>query len=851
MTPPVQGKGMSPAGRKTTARAPANLTPSNNALLGMDVESIKESFVHNLEFALAKDEFSATGRDKFNSLALTVRDRLIERWIETQQSYYRQKCKRVYYLSLEFLIGRALGNAVINLGLERNVEQALLELGTSLEELQELEHDAGLGNGGLGRLAACFLDSMATLALPAYGYGIRYEYGIFFQRIRAGAQIETPDNWLRYGNPWEIERPEHLYPVHFYGRVSQSEDATGRMVFDWVDTRTVMAMAYDTPVPGYRNGTVNNMRLWAAKSTREFDLDYFNHGDYELAVSDKDRSETISKVLYPNDNVFEGRELRLKQEYFFVAATLHDIIRRYKKGGFDGFRSFPDQVAVQLNDTHPAVAILELMRILMDKEGLGWEEAWDITVKTFGYTNHTILPEALEKWPVGLFGLVLPRHLQIAFEINRRHLEAVSRRWPGDDQRLRRMSLIEEDGEKKLRMSHLAVVGSHSLNGVSALHTQILKESLFKDFFELWPQRFNNKTNGITPRRWLRLCNPGLSALITERIGDGWITDLEQLIKLAPLAESREFRRAWREVKMQNKQALGRTIQRLTGIAVDPASLFDCQVKRIHEYKRQLLNVLHVLHLFRCIKTEPNREVLPRTVIFAGKAAPGYGMAKLIIRLIHAVADVVNKDPEAEGRLKVVFIPNYGVSLAERIVPAADLSEQIATAGTEASGTGNMKFALNGALTIGPLDGANVEIREAVGAENFFLFGLSTAEIVERRNRGYDPRAVYHATPRLKEVLDFISSGALSPEEPQRFAPLCHSLLDQGDQYMLIADFPAYVECQERVEAAYRAEETWTRMSILNVAHMGRFSSDHTVRAYAEEIWGAKSAPLRIVERRP
>jgi starch phosphorylase len=810
----------------------------------MDVESLKESFVHNLEFALAKDEFSATDRDKFNSLALTVRDRLVERWIETQQNYYRQKCKRVYYLSLEFLIGRALGNAVINLGLERNVEQAMRELGTSLEELQELEHDAGLGNGGLGRLAACFLDSMATLALPAYGYGIRYEYGIFFQRIRAGAQIETPDNWLRHGNPWEVERPEHLYPVHFYGRVSQSEDEKGRKVFDWVDTQTVMAMAYDTPVPGYCNGTVNNMRLWAAKSTREFDLDYFNHGDYELAVSDKDRSETISKVLYPNDNVFEGRELRLKQEYFFVAATLHDIIRRYKKGGFDGFRSFPDQVAVQLNDTHPAVAILELMRILVDKEGLDWEVAWGITVKTFGYTNHTILPEALEKWPVSLFGRVLPRHLQIAFEINRRHLEAVSLRWPGDEQRLRRMSLFEEEGEKKLRMSHLAVVGSHSLNGVSALHTQILKERLFRDFFELWPRRFNNKTNGITQRRWLKLCNPGLSALITEHIGSGWITDLEQLIKLVPLAESSEFRRAWREVKMRNKEALSRTIHRLTGIAVDPASLFDCQVKRIHEYKRQLLNVLHVLHLFRRLKTDPNCRILPRTVIFAGKAAPGYAMAKLIIRLIHAVADVVNDDSEVAGRLKVVFVPNYGVSLAERIVPAADLSEQIATAGTEASGTGNMKLALNGALTIGPLDGANVEIREAVGAENFFLFGLSTEEIAERRKNGYDPRAISRATPQLKEILDVIASGALSPEEPGRFAPLLHALLDEGDQYMLLADFPAYVESQQRVEATYRAEETWTRMSILNVAHMGQFSSDNTVRAYAEEIWGAKSAPV-------
>ena len=814
----------------------------------MDVESLKESFVHNLEFALAKDEFSATDRDKFNSLALTVRDRLIERWIETQQGYYRQKCKRVYYLSLEFLIGRALGNAVINLGLEENVEKAMRELGTSMEEMQELEHDAGLGNGGLGRLAACFLDSMATLALPAYGYGIRYEYGIFFQRIRAGNQIETPDNWLRYGNPWEVERPEHLYPVHFYGRVAQSEDENGRMIFDWVDTQTVMAMAYDTPVPGYRNGTVNNMRLWAAKSTREFDLEYFNHGDYERAVSDKDRSETISKVLYPNDNMFEGRELRLKQEYFFVAATFHDIIRRYKKSGVPGFRDFPDQVAVQLNDTHPSVAILELMRLLMDKEGLGWEEAWDITVKVFGYTNHTILPEALEKWPLSLFGRVLPRHLQIAFEINRRHLEEVSLRWPGDGERLRRMSLIEEEGEKKLRMSHLAVVGSHSLNGVSALHTRILKESLFKDFFELWPLRFNNKTNGITPRRWLLLCNPGLADLITEHIGSGWITDLEQLIKLAPLAESSEFRRAWRVVKLRNKQALAQIIHRLTGTAVDPSSLFDCQVKRIHEYKRQLLNVLHVLHLFRCLKANPDCAILPRTVIFAGKAAPGYAMAKLIIRLIHAVADMVNEDSEAAGRLKVVFIPNYGVSLAEAIVPAADLSEQIATAGTEASGTGNMKLALNGALTIGPLDGANVEIREAVGAENYFLFGLSTEEIAERRKSGYDPRAVYRATPQLKEVLDMIASGVLCPEEPGRFAPLLNALLDHGDQYMLLADFPGYIECQERVEAAYRAEETWTRMSILNVAHMGRFSSDYTVRAYAEEIWGAKPAPVRTAQ---
>ena len=827
------------------------VTPSTNAFLGMDVNAIKESFVHNLEFALAKDEFSATARDMFNSLALTIRDRLIERWIETQQNYYKKKCKRIYYLSLEFLIGRTLGNAVINLGLQKNVERAMLELGYRMEELQVLEQDAGLGNGGLGRLAACFLDSMATLALPAYGYGIRYEYGIFFQRIRDGAQVETPDNWLRHGNPWEVERPEHLYPVHFYGRVSQTEDAMGRSIFDWVDTQTVMAMAYDTPVPGYCNNTVNNMRLWSAKSTREFDLDYFNHGDYERAVSDKDRSETISKVLYPNDNIFEGRELRLKQEYFFVAATLHDIIRRYKQGGSLGFGEFPDQVAVQLNDTHPAVAILELMRLLMDKEALGWDEAWDITVKTFGYTNHTILPEALEKWPLALFGRVLPRHLQIAFEVNRRLLANVSLRWPGDAERLRRMSLIEEEGEKRLRMSHLALAGSHAVNGVSALHTAILKDNLFRDFFEMWPERFSNKTNGITPRRWLKLCNPGLSELITGRIGDGWITDLERLAKLVPLAENGVFRRQWREVKRRNKENLSTTIHRLTGITVDPASLFDCQVKRIHEYKRQLLNVLHVLHLYLRLKTEPSAPTVARTVIFAGKAAPGYAMAKLIIRLIHAVAEKVNSDPDAAERLKVVFIPNYGVSLAELIVPAADLSEQIATAGTEASGTGNMKLALNGALTIGPLDGANVEIREAVGEENFFLFGLSTEEIARRKAQGYDPWEIYRSHGDLKKVLDMIDSGMLCPEQPDAFTPVVHALLDEGDQYMLLADFAAYVECQERVSAAYRDEEQWTRMSILNVARMGRFSSDRTIRAYAEEIWGAKPAPLRIAAPKP
>jgi glycogen phosphorylase len=831
-----------PAADAAKGRPGGMLTPSTNALLGMDVESLKESFVHNLEFAMAKDEYSATARDAFNSLALTVRDRLVERWLETQQRYHKRRSKRVYYLSLEFLIGRTLGNAVINLGLEGAMGQAMRELGNDIEELEELEHDAGLGNGGLGRLAACFLDSMATLGLPAYGYGIRYEYGIFFQRIRGGAQVETPDNWLRHGNPWEIERPEYLYPVHFYGRVAPRQDQDGRTVYDWVDTVSVMAMAYDTPVPGYRNGIVNNMRLWAAKSTREFDLEYFNHGDYVQAVSDKDRSETISKVLYPNDNVFEGRELRLKQEYFFVAATLQDIIRRYKKDGKGDFTDFPDLVAVQLNDTHPAVAILELMRLLVDHEHLPWDAAWDATVRTFGYTNHTVLPEALEKWPVSLFERVLPRHLQLAYEINRRHLEEAGRRWPGDEVRLGRVSLFEEDGEKRLRMSHLAIVGSHALNGVSALHSEILRTDLFKEFNELWPERFSNKTNGITPRRWLALCNPGLASLITERIGDGWVTDLDRLEGLSPLAEDAGFRRAWRKVKLGNKEALARVVSGLTGVEPDPTTLFDCQIKRIHEYKRQLLNVLHVLHLHARLRAEGPRAIVPRTVLFAGKAAPGYATAKLVIRLIHAVADLVNGDPRTEGALRVAFIPNYSVSLAEQIAPAADLSEQISTAGTEASGTGNMKLALNGALTIGTLDGANIEIRDAVGPENFFLFGLTTEQVAERRRAGYDPRAVCQADPRLQAVLDQISGGGLSPDEPSLFAPIARALLDQGDSYMLLADFASYVECQERVDAAWRDPEAWTRMSILNVARMGRFSSDATIKAYAKEIWGVKPA---------
>jgi glycogen phosphorylase len=810
-------------------------------------EDLRASFLEKQNLQLAKDQYSATPLDHYKSLALAVRDRLFAQWSATQQAYYKASAKRVYYLSLEFLMGRAMTNALVNMGLDGPAHEAMRTLGLTLEELEAFESDAGLGNGGLGRLAACFLDSMATLQLPAYGYGIRYEYGIFYQRIVDGWQVETPDNWLRYGNPWEIERPENLYPVRFYGRVQGRDDGRGGLRYEWVDTQQIMAMAYDTPIPGYRNGTVNDMRLWAAKSTREFDLSYFNDGDYERAVAEKVQSETLSKVLYPNDNVFEGRELRLKQEYFFVSATLQDIFRRYRKTAAPRSRAFADfasQVAVQMNDTHPAVAVVELMRMLVDDEGLGWDEAWDITVATLAYTNHTVLPEALEKWPVSLFGRVLPRHLEIVFEINRRFLEEVAARWPGDYDRLRRMSLIEEGDEKRVRMANLAIVGSHSVNGVSALHSAILRDQLFRDFYEMWPERFNNKTNGITPRRWLRLCNPALAGAISRRIGEGWVTDLDELQRLVPLAADRGLHEEWRAVKLANKTALASIIQGAAGgVSIDPQSLFDCQVKRIHEYKRQLLNALHVITLYNRVR-QGRALAAPRTVLFAGKAAPGYHMAKLIIRLINGIAEVVNGDRLVGDSLRVAFLPNYGVSLAERLIPAADLSEQISTAGTEASGTGNMKFALNGALTIGTLDGANVEIRQEVGEENFFLFGLTAEQVEARKAAGYNPRACYEGNAELREAIDMISGGVFSRGQPELFAPIVRALLDWGDHYLLLADYADYVACQERVGRAFADKEKWTRMSILNVARMGRFSSDRTIRDYAGQIWGVSPVPV-------
>ncbi len=821
-----------------------NLSPSTNELKGTDVESLKVSFVNHLEFSRGKDEYSATERDLFHSLALTVRDRLIERWIETQQTYYDRDVKRVYYLSMEYLMGRALGNSLINLGLSDNMGRALEELGHPMGPLMDLEWDAGLGNGGLGRLAACFMDSLATLEIPAVGYGIRYDYGIFFQRIIDGYQVETPDNWLRFGNPWEFPRPEFLYPVKFYGRVHQYHDEAGRFRADWTDTEVLLAMAYDTPVPGFQNNTVNNLRLWSAKSTREFDLGYFNDGDYERAVSEKAQSETISKVLYPNDNIFEGKELRLKQEYFFVSATLQDIMRRYRKT-HDGFAEFPRKVAIQLNDTHPAIAIPELMRILIDRERLQWDEAWEICLGTFGYTNHTVLPEALEKWPVALMDRVLPRHLQIIYEINRRFLERVSIAFPGDGGKLSRMSIIEEGPEKRVRMANLAIAGSRSVNGVAALHTEIIKATLFRDFHELWPERFNNKTNGITQRRWLMHCNPALASLISSRIGGAWTKDLDRLRDLEPLANDAPFREEWMAVKRANKEALARFMEEQCDVTASPESIFDCQVKRIHEYKRQLLNALHAVTLYNRARAGRLSGGAPRTVIFSGKAAPGYYTAKLIIKLISSIARVVNSDKATREALRVVFIPNYSVTVAERLIPAADLSEQISTAGTEASGTGNMKFALNGALTIGTLDGANVEIAEEVGEDNIFIFGLRSNQVDELRASGYRPRDWYERDQELREAIDLIAGGYFSPSEPALFKPIVDSLMDR-DFYLLFADYADYVRCQEEVAAAYSDRERWARMSILNVARIGKFSSDRTIAEYCRDIWGAVPAPIEL-----
>lgn len=815
---------------------------------GLDVESLKQSIVNHLRFTQAKAPERATDRDVFVAVAMTVRDRLIDRWIATRRAYYgRTDTKRVYYLSLEFLIGRTLGNSLINLHLYDELYQALADLGYDLELIRDLEEEAGLGNGGLGRLAACFLDSMATMELPAYGYGLRYEHGMFTQRIREGRQVEEPDDWLRTGSPWEIARPESMLRISYYGRSASYRDEKGRLRFRWVDTQDVLALPYDVPVPGYGTNTVNTLRLFSTKATTEFDLNYFNHGDYLRACGEKSQAENITKVLYPKDDFAEGQELRLKQEYLLVSAALQEILNRFRSQ-HENWALLPDHAAIQLNDTHPALAIAEAMRLLMDVHGVEWDEAWDITTRTFAYTNHTVLPEALETWPVALLERLLPRHMEVIYEINRRFLDNVRRQRPGDVAAVERMSLIQESPQRRVRMANLAIVGSHAVNGVSALHSRILVDSLFRDFHALYPGKFSNKTNGITPRRWLKKANAPLAYLISEAIGDRWIRNLDELERLVPLAGDAGFRAQWREVKRLNKERLASYLRRSQELSIHPDWLLDCQVKRIHEYKRQLLNILHVITLYDRIRRHPDGDFVPRTVLIAGKAAPGYHRAKLIIQLANAVGGTIAQDPVARKKLRLVFPENYGVSLAEAIIPAAELSEQISTAGMEASGTGNMKFALNGALTIGTLDGANVEIGEAVGDGNIFVFGLTTEQVDAARSAGHNPWTYYQASEELRRALMMLCDDTFCREAPGTFRPIFDALMHHGDYFMVTADYEAYIRAQEAVEQVYRNADEWTQRSILNTAHMGWFSSDRTIQEYAREIWQAQPVNVGITQ---
>ncbi|XP_033734012.1 glycogen phosphorylase, muscle form-like [Pecten maximus] len=812
-----------------------------------NVVEIKKTFNRHLHYTVVKDRNVSTPRDYYHALAHTVRDHLVGRWIRTQQHYYEQDPKRVYYLSLEYYMGRTLSNTMVNLGIQSACDEAMYQLGLDIEELEEIEEDAGLGNGGLGRLAACFLDSMATLGLAAYGYGIRYDYGIFTQKFDNGWQVEEPDEWLRYGNPWEKSRPEYVLPINFYGRVVENNG-----VKQWVDTTIVFGMPFDSPIPGYGNNTVNTMRLWAAKAPNSFNLKFFNNGSYIDAVCDRNQAENISRVLYPNDNMFEGKELRLKQQYFLVAATLQDIIRRFKSSKFGSrdpvrtsFESFPDKVAIQLNDTHPSLAIPELLRILVDIEHVPWDKAWPICVNTCAYTNHTVLPEALERWPVSLLGNLLPRHLEIIYLINHNFMQEVGKSFPDDFDRMRRMSIVEESGEKKINMAHLAIVGSHAINGVAAIHSNIIKNDTFKDFHDMYPERFQNKTNGITPRRWLLLCNPGLSDVIAEKIGETWATDLYELAQLKQFVEEESYLNKVMKVKQENKMKLAEYILKEYNVTVNPASIFDIHVKRIHEYKRQLMNCLHMILLYNRLKKDPNMAFVPRTIMVGGKAAPGYHTAKLIIKLINSVAKVVNNDPIIGDRLKIIYLENYRVSLAEKIIPAADLSEQISTAGTEASGTGNMKFMLNGALTIGTLDGANVEMSEEMGPENIFIFGMEVDEVEQTKREGYNSRQYYESNPELKQVIDQMSSGYFSPDDPHRFQELVDILLNH-DRFLLLKDFESYVKCQERVSQTYLDQAKWSRMCLLNIASSGKFSSDRTISEYAKDIWGVTPNELKL-----
>jgi len=809
---------------------------------GLGKEALKRAFLDNLYYVQGKFAALATMHDYYMALAFTVRDRLLQRWISTATAYTQEGSRTVAYLSAEFLLGPHLGNNVINLGIEESVRAAMHELGLSFEELLGQEEEPGLGNGGLGRLAACYLDSMATLEIPSIGYGIRYEFGIFSQRLVDGWQAEHTDKWLRRGNPWELARPEWAVEVRLGGHTERYTGRDGRMHVRWVPGRKVLGTPYDTPILSYRDNTANTLRLWRAEAPESFDLGVFNRGDYYGAVQQKVVSENISKVLYPNDEQVQGKELRLEQQYFFVSCSLQDMLRIMRVQHIP-LERFHEKFAIQLNDTHPAVAIAELMRLLVDENDVDWDRAWSVTRQTFGYTNHTLLPEALERWPLALFARILPRHIEIVYEINARFLDEVRMHFPGNAERLARMSIIDESGERYVRMANLASVGSHAINGVAALHTELLKQDVLADFHALWPGKIINVTNGVTPRRWMALANPRLTRFISQAIGDGWIRDLDELRRIEGHAGDAAFRREWRFIKRSVKEDFARHARRATGISIDPASLFDVQVKRIHEYKRQHLNVLHIIALYNRLKSDPGADVPPRTFIFGGKAAPGYAFAKLMIKLITSVGDVVNRDPAVRDRLKVVFLPNYNVTNGQRVYPAADLSEQISTAGKEASGTGNMKFSMNGALTIGTLDGANVEIREEVGAENFFLFGLTAEEVQATWRGSYDPMALYRGNEELRAVIDLLREGHFSRGDRDLFAPLVDSLL-KGDPYRLLADFPSYLESQARVSEAYADPERWTRMSVLNVARMGKFSSDRSVREYCERIWRVK--PVKI-----
>jgi starch phosphorylase len=810
--------------------------------LEMGADGLKDDFKRYYGHRLGRDENCSSLHYAYEAFSLAISDRLVERWKKTYNAYRQADSKTAYYLSMEFLMGRTLSNAMLNLGVNDVAGNALYELGLEMEELVENEPDAGLGNGGLGRLAACFIDSCATLQLPVTGYGLRYEYGMFTQLVVNGEQVEKPDHWLRNGNVWEIERLEYKQRIKFGGRTEVNVDEYGRKRVSWVDTHDVLAVPFDTPIPGFQNGTVNTLRLWKATATEEFNLDEFNAGDYAEAVAAKNTAENITMVLYPNDANENGKALRLKQQYLLASASLQDVLEKWVGRHGNDFSQFAAKNCFQLNDTHPSIAVAELMRLLIDEHGLEWYEAWLITRETMAYTNHTLLPEALERWSVSLFRSLLPRLLEIIFQINADFLTEVSARWPGDIDRLARMSLIEEGHEQQVRMAYLAIVGSFSVNGVAELHSKLLQQGLFRDFYELWPEKFNNKTNGVTPRRWLASCNPDLAALISETIGDGWLTDLTQLKKLEKFADDKEFQKRWQDVRLNAKKRLVDYKKTEHDIDVNLDALFDVQVKRIHEYKRQLLNVLHVIHLYDRIKRGDTSNWTNRCVLIGGKAAPGYFMAKRIIKLINNVADVINNDPMVGDKLKLIFLPNYRVSAMEKICPGADLSEQISTAGKEASGTGNMKFMMNGSLTIGTLDGANIEIREEVGDENFFLFGLTEQEVEERR-LNYDPVGIIEADEDLKRVMNLLELGYFNSFEPEIFDPIIASLKSPYDPWMTIADFRSFIEAQRRVEEAYRDQERWTRMSILNCAASGKFSTDRTIAEYNDEIWKLTPIP--------